>query len=164
MAVQDAHVTRKVLEGIVNRIVMGFHLDESAGQFELVCESPDTIAGAHRAFVYFRFVGVKRFKRTQPRHGRAYGELRSTYVACEGNGSWCVDSVRTAKPSVRRAVSIEMTLPHGGIELECDDVSYENVQLYAKPAANNDWTYFEVGTDRPVEVDNPFRCAWADVG
>jgi hypothetical protein len=160
--VSDAHATRKLLEATQDMIVLGFHLDDAASEFELVCESPDTIAGASRAFVQFRFSGVQRFKRSPRGRYGAPVQLGTTFVAREVAGTWDVKSVHTAKPGTRGVLALELGAAYCGIEFEYETVAYEHVQFYAIRTESNGWTYFEVGTDRPVDFYNPFGCAWAE--
>src|SRR5688500_13221773 len=98
----DVHETQRMLQGIVDSIVLGFHLDESAATFELVCENEGTIPGA-RAFVRFRFQGVRQFKRT-PGGNRELLSVSSTFVARGVRGTWLIQRVRREKPDHLRVV------------------------------------------------------------
>jgi hypothetical protein len=155
----DVHETQRMLQDIVDSIVLGFHLDESTAAFELVCTNEGTVPGA-RAFVRFQFQGVRQFKRAPG----GYRELRSvgsTFVARDVQGTWLVQTVRREKPDHLRVVSISLGEAFGGIELRYEDVTCEVVHLYAKPKGVDEWDYFELGSDRPVDFYSPFGCAWA---
>jgi hypothetical protein len=149
-----------MLQGIVDSIVLGFHLDESTASFELVCVNEGTIPGA-RAFVRFRFGGVRHFKRT-PGGSRELRDVGSTFVSRDVDGTWIIQSVRREKPDHLRIVSLSLGEAFGGIELRYEDVTCEVVHLYAKPTGLDGWSYFELGTDGPVDFYNPFGCAWAE--
>ncbi len=154
--------TRKVLEGTEEALVLGFHLDELAAEFELVCEFWGKRAGADRAFVQFRFRGVQQFKRNPGAHERLQ-KVGTTFVARAVKGAWVIQTVRTGKVGTLSVVSISLGESFGGIEFRYEDVTHEVVHLYAKPKGSNDWAYFEVDTGRPVDFYNPFGSSWAEV-
>lgn len=129
------HETQRALQAIVDATVLGFHLDESAAELDLVCAQEGTVPGA-RALVRFRFYGVRHFERT-PGRDRELREVGSTFVARDVRGTWLVQTVRREKPGHLRVVALSMG------------------EAFA-------WDYFEVGTDRPVDVHNPFGCSWAE--
>jgi hypothetical protein len=153
---------RNVLEGLEEVLVLGFHLDESSAAFELVCEFRGKSAGADRAFVRFQFFSVQRFKR-KPGLYAPLQKVGTTYLSRTVQGAWVIQAVDTRKIGTFATLSISLGASFGGIEFGYEDVTYEVIQLYAKPNGINDWAYFEVGTDRPVDFYNPFGTSWADV-
>lgn len=136
--------------------------DESASELELVCESRNMEAGATRAFVLFRFLEVRHFVW---RRGEAK-ELNvssTTFVARAVRGTCELGSIRTKKLDNLCTISLALGHRFGDIEVRCDDVKHELVQLYAKARGPNAWDYFELGTNRPVDFYNPFGRPWASV-
>jgi hypothetical protein len=155
------HETKRLLQGTVDALVSGFHLDESAAEFELVCELASPFPGATRSFVRFRFCGVRQFERS-PGRLRKLREVGTTFVGRRVEGAWSVQTVRTAKPGTLRVVSISLGEAFGGIAFRYMDATHEVVHVYAKKKGSDEWDYFEVGTDRPVDFYNPFASSWAE--
>jgi hypothetical protein len=149
-----------MLESCVDAIVLGFHLDEGAAVFELVCSFEGPIPGAV-SFVRFRFAGVRGFVRV-PGRDRELQQARGTFVLRDVQGTWSIQRVRARKPGPHREVAISMGEAFGGFELRYDDATHEVVHLYAKQKGADEWDYFEVDTGRPVGFYNPFAAEWAD--
>lgn len=154
--------TLRALASTEEMLVLGFHLDEPAAEFELVCESLEKNAEASRAFALFRFCGVRQF---EWRHGasKELRTLRTTFVSRSVRGSWVIQSVRSGKEAELSIVSLSLGNSFGGIEFRYEDVKHEVIQLYAKAKGPSAWDYFEVGTNRPVDFYNPFGRPWASV-
>lgn len=155
--------TIEVLEGSEEALVLGYHLNELDAQFELVCEFWGKSTGADRAFVRFRFFGVQQFERSPGEYERVQ-EVGATFLAREVEGAWVLQEVHIAKANALEIISMSLGLDFGGVSFLYEDVTYEVIHLYAVAKGTNDWDYFEVGTDKPVDFYNPFGCAWAKKG
>jgi hypothetical protein len=155
------HAIRQVLEGTEEALVLGFHLNDEAAEFELVCEFWNKSAGADRAFVRFRFCGVEEFERRQGRYPQP-PLVGTTFVARAVRAHWVIQQVRTGNAGTSSAVSFSFGLNFGDIEFRYESVTYDVVHLIGKPAGTDKWVYFEIGTGRLVDFYNPFGCAWAE--
>lgn len=154
--------TLRTLIGTAEAPVLGFHLDESKAEFELVCEFWSQRAEANRAFSLFRFFGVTQFVRKAGAY-KELGTIGTTFVARDVRGTWVIQDVRSERGGGVVGVEISLGESFGSLELKYEQLSHEVIHLYAKTRGLSDWTYFEVGTNRPVDFYNPFDRPWARV-
>lgn len=154
--------TSRALVGTEEALVLGFHLDESAAEFELVCEFWGKHPKADRAFALFRFRGVQQLERGPGSH-EELRKVGTTFVARAVRGAWVIHSARIEKDDKLRFASLSLGDSFGNIEFRYEVATHEVVHLYAKPKAPNNWDYFEVGTGRAVDFYNPFGRPWASI-
>jgi hypothetical protein len=161
----EAHLdeTRQLLGDTEEALVLGYHLDESTAEFELVCEVWAGGAGADRAFGHFQFSGVQKFERKPGLH-KPLRNVGSTFVARAVTGTWVIQAVRIRKFHAFSAIEVSLGGSFGSVAFRYEVVTHQIIQLYAKAKGSGTWDYFEVGTDRPVDFENPFDRSWAKAG
>jgi hypothetical protein len=150
----------RALIGTDEALILGFHLDASAAEFELVCESWRPDAPAIRAFSLFRFSGVEQFKR---RFGAVVRSriVTTTFLARDERATWVMQGVRSEQADELSRVDISMGHNYGGIEFRYRRLTHELIGLYPIAKGVDRWDYFEVGTNRPVDFYNPCGLPWA---
>lgn len=134
------------LESTIEAVVLGFHLDASTAQFELVCESYFKHTDANRAFSLFTFFDVKKFNRTLGALDRLK-KVTSTFVLRDVVGTWVIQGVGNEQGDQCSKIEISLGHSFGEVEFQYSELTHERIDLYAKAKGVAEWDYFEVGTD-----------------
>ncbi len=135
-------------------LVLGFVYEESQHRFALVADFPDDVRESDRAFVAFRFFGVRDFVRERGDLSW-YEDVVDSYTSADYEASVVIQHVSSSKELGRRSVELWFGPNFGGIRFSCDELKVTVRYAYASEI-DGSWIYRDAESREEFDFYTPF--------
>ncbi|WP_434300762.1 hypothetical protein [Corallococcus exiguus] len=142
------------LECSLESLLISYQYDASTESLVLVLDHPDRGAGADRAFLRLRFMGVSAFRR-EPGTFADLQRFTESYSARETQATTVVQGIDIEQ----RGGSVSIALSFGSfgeLTFVCRSCSAESRRARATQTRANTWTYQDSDDGKPMDFYNPF--------